>query len=193
MTLDKHVFVSSGKSFRKAVTAIDNGEHFVLQMKDIEQKENGAQINCDGLVKTIIESKKPIPFLQKGDVIIATTGAKRSAFVFDGYPEKMVATQHFLILRAKEPLNLSANFIASVVNMPKSKASLNQYSTGSYQSMHSVKSLSKLPFPTMTKIEQDQFLKLEIEVTEEKAILQELIEQRETQLASLLSEYISND
>lgn len=193
MTLDKHVFVSSGKSFRKAVTAIDDGEHFVLQMKDIEQKENGVQINCDGLVKTIIESKQPIPFLQKGDVIIATTGAKRSAFVFDGYPEKMVATQHFLILRAKDPFNLSANFIASVVNMPTSKASLNQYSTGSYQSMYSVKSLSKLPFPTMTKIEQEQFLELEMEVTEEKAILQKLIEQREKQLASLLSEYISNE
>jgi hypothetical protein len=59
--------------------------------------------------------------------------------------------------------------------------------------MYSVKSLSKLPFPTMTKIEQEQFLELEMEVTEEKATLQKLIEQRETQLASLLSEYISNE
>lgn len=193
MALDKHVFVSSGKSFRKAVSALDNGEHFVLQMKDIEQKENGVQINYDGLVKTNIESKKPLSFLQKGDVIIATTGAKRNAFVFDGYPEKMVATQHFLILRAKDPLALSAHFVASVINMPSSQTWLNQYSSGSYQSMLSVKLLSKLPFPTMTKTEQEQFLKLETEVTEEKAILLKLIEQRETQLASLLSEYISND
>lgn len=190
MTLSKYLKISSGRSFRGAIKSVADGQHRVIQMRDIEWDDDEYHLKTNDFIKTEIKSNRAISVLQNGDILMSSKGSLLRAFILKDIPENTVCTQHFFILTPNEPKNISAEFIIAIINMPVNQRWLNKRSSGSYQKMLTQKTLSEMPFPAMSLVEQTEFLKLCSEAKEEKKLLMQLIENRDKQLASLIDEYV---
>ncbi|MDO6487907.1 restriction endonuclease subunit S [Colwellia sp. 6_MG-2023] len=191
MTLSSHVKISSGRSFRGAIKSTPNGPHHVIQLRDIESDGDEYCIKTDDLIKTEIKTNRKIPFLSNGDILVSSKGSTLRAYILKNIPESTVCTQHFFLLTPDKAI--LPEFIIAIINLPTSQRYIHQHSSGSYQKMLTLTTLSKMPFPEMSLAEQQQFIELCNKTKEEKLIMMRMIENREKQLASLVSEYTHDD
>lgn len=180
----------NGKFFRKKIRRASNGEHFVIQLRDIEKDKRGSWLNLSKVVKTNIKTKGQLDYLQKGDVLIAIKGIKKHGFLLDKVPIHTVASQHFLILRSPDTKKILPEFIEYIVNSPESQRWFSRKCSGSYQSTLSRETLEKMPFPNVAFEEQQKIVALIREARAEKNLLLDLIENREKQVKAYATKII---
>jgi len=191
MTLDSHVKISSGRSFRGAIKSISDGPHYVIQLRNIECEGDEYHINTDDIIKTEIKTNRKIAFLSDGDILVSSKGSTFRAYILKNIPQNTVCTQHFFLLTPDK--KILPEFITAIINLPVNQRWLHQRSSGSYQTMLTLATLSKMPFPEMSLVQQQQFIELCKQVKEEKTIMKQMVENTEKQLASLVSEYTHDE
>lgn len=186
------IIVKNGKFFREKLKNAESGKEFVIQLRDIVKNERGTYLSLSNIVRTNISTKGKTEYLKNGDVLITIKGVKKYAFMLDKIPRRIVASQHFLILRSPGKQIVLPEFIEHIVNSPVGQRFLLRKSNGSgYLSTLKKKILEELPFPAISIEDQRKIVALIKEVRAEKNLLLDLIENREQQLKAHITKILN--
>jgi restriction endonuclease S subunit len=121
--------VQAGHPFRGSVPAVAGGNAFVLQMRDVTP---AGGIAWHQLVQTQIDTRKPVHWLQRGDVVFVARGARNYAVCVAEVPVAAVCSQYFFVLRITSPL-LLPEFLAWQINRLPAQRYLASNAEGSDQ------------------------------------------------------------
>jgi len=184
------ISVDNGKFFRKRVKREPFGESFVIQLRDFERNASGNSLDMSQVIRTNDTSIKKSDYLKKGDVLVTVKGVNKHALLLKDVPTKTVVTQHLLILRSPDTLKILPEFIEFIVNSDESQRWFDRKCGGTYSSILNKETLLDLPFPNITIEKQKKIIELANEVKEERALLLELIDNRDLQLKAYTARLI---
>jgi len=187
------VGVKNGKFFRKRVKREAFGESFVIQLRDFERNTSGNSLDMSQVIRTNDTSIKKSDYLKKGDVLVTVKGVNKHALLLKDVPTKTVVTHHLLILRSPDTLRILPEFIEFIVNLDESQRWFDRKCGGTYSSILNKDTLLELPFPNITIEKQKKIIELANEIKEERALLLELINNRDLQLKAYTARLIRED
>ncbi len=182
-TISSYLDVSSGRSFRGAIKSSENSTHKVIQIGDVQGKDNKLFIDFGSLIETEIKTSREVTCLEKGQVLIVAKGNDKHVVLLDIVPKGVVCTQHFLVLTPKSDTGITPEFIYYYLSSGFSKNWMQSNAGGSYQSSLSKATLEKMPFPDLSTEQQKVLTDLSISVECEVELHQKMIATRKAQLS----------
>lgn len=186
--ISKYVTVNSGRSFRGAIKSAKNSTHKVVQIGDIEFKNNKPVIAFETLIETDLQTTRQVTCLENGQVVIVAKGNEKHVILLGHVPENVVCTQHFLVLTPKKSEGITSEFLYYFLSSESSKNWIESNAGGSYQSSISKGTLEKLPFPELSLEQQQTYIDLSVSVELEVDLHQKMIAVRQAQLNGALDE-----
>lgn len=183
-SLGSLVEVQAGHPFRGSVPAVEGGNAFALQMRDIAP-DGG--VDWKGLVQTRIDGRKHPEWLQRGDVLFVARGARNYAVCLQDVPKPVVCSQYFFLLRVKSPA-LLPDFLAWQINRAPAQRYLASNAEGSDQLSIRRGVLENLPLVVPPLEKQRLAVALAEKAVVEKKLLEQLIRNRQQQLDALAHE-----
>jgi restriction endonuclease S subunit len=174
--------IQSGHPFRGSVAPVPGGNAYALQMRDISPD---GEVAWSGVVQTRIEGRRAPEWLQPGDVVFVTRGARNFALCLREVPLPAVCSQYFFLLRAKKPKRLLPEFLAWQINGAPAQRYLASNAEGSDQLSIRRGVLENLPMVLPAVEEQRRIVALAAAALREKKVLEALIQNRQRQLDAL--------
>jgi restriction endonuclease S subunit len=123
--------VSTGYSFREAITENLLGDSFILQAKDVDPASSITERTT--LMKAQLNGKGEGSVLQKNDVILTNRASRSGAFsaaVFQGSERRVVASLSVFIIRLTDE-SITAEYLAAYFNNALGQNALRAITTGS--------------------------------------------------------------
>lgn len=177
--------VQAGHPFRGSVPAVEGGNAYALQMRDVTP---AGGIGWGGLVRTQIDVRnKPPQWLQPGDIVFVARGARNYAVCVHEVPVPAVCSQYFFLLRIKSP-GLLPDFLAWQINRPPAQRYLASNAEGSDQLSIRRGVLEALPVAVPPIAQQRTIVALAEAAQQESEQLQALVRNRQQQLDALATE-----
>jgi restriction endonuclease S subunit len=174
--------VRTGWTFSKAIESKQDGTFQVIQLRDV-QDFGLSGLNWGAIVKTDIESSRPIKTLQDNEILLVAKGHMKKAVRLTSLPDNVVANQHFLIVTVKDQNKLLPEYLEVYLNSSPVQNWFTNSSTSSYQNTLTKKRLLELKLPLDLPIEQQKALvELNASIKKEKYLQQLLSKQREQEL-----------
>jgi len=186
--LSQLVDLKAGYPFRGAVPTVDNGNAHVVQMRDVAFDTGVA---WPGLTRTLITGRKGPEWLAAGDILFIARGAQNFAVHLDSVPCEAVCSQYFFQLRIRRPERLLAEFLAWQINSLPVQRYLTANAQGSAQLGISRSVLEAAPIAVPAIDTQRRIAALASASSQEKHLLQALIENRARQLDALAIQFHS--
>lgn len=118
--------IHSGHQSRKAIVALPDGSHRLLQLRDFSERK---EINLDHLVRFTPEKAPSDLELQEGDVLFNAKGAVNFAVALTSVHEPTLAAAYFFIVRPRQGLILPA-YLAWYLNQEPAQLAIRRQ-TGS--------------------------------------------------------------
>lgn len=184
-TLGELAEIRAGHPFRGAILEDPMGAVRVVQMKDVA---TSGDIDWSGVVRTDIESKKPLESLMVGDVLFASRGTRFYAACIDSVPGLAVCSPHFFHLRLRSPDRVLPRFLTWQINQPPIQQVLQQFAEGSSQLSIRRGVLERLSIALPAIEKQATIVQLVQHAQHEKEVLSQLIQNRERQLAAIAAQ-----
>ncbi|XYJ09378.1 restriction endonuclease subunit S [Telluria sp. B2] len=181
--------VQAGHPFRSGVPFVENGNAYALQMRDLNP---GGDVAWDGLVRTEVDTRKPIQWLEPGDVIFVARGTRNYAVCLREVPKPTVCSPYFFLVRIKSPA-LLPEFLAWQINRTPAQRYLAGSAEGTDQLSIRRPVLEALPLAIPPLSQQQLIVALAEAAVHEERRLQALIHNRHKQLDALAFALITNN
>lgn len=175
------VEVKAGHPFRGSVPPSEDGNAFVLQMRDLT---DDGDVRWNALVRTQLDERKEIQWLRQGDIVFVARGARNYAVCLPEVPKPVVCSQYFFVLRPSSP-NLLPEFLAWQINRAPAQRFLAANAEGSDQLSIRRGVLESLPIAIPPVEKQHLIVALADAAKHEKQQLESLIRNRQQQLDAL--------
>ena len=180
--LGQLVELRAGHPFRGAVPYAENGNGYVIQMRDVA-RDSG--VSWPNLVRTRIQSRKTPDWLAPGDILFVARGTQNFALYLDDVPRQAVSSQYFFQLRVRQPAQLLSEFLAWQINSLPCQRHLAANAQGSSQLGIPRAVLEALPLAIPAVDTQKRLISLATAAHQEAHRLQALIHNRARQLDAL--------
>jgi len=180
--------IRQGYPFRGAIADVPRGPVAVVQMKDLSPL--GLK-SCDDLIRTEISSRREPDWLREHDIIFAARGTSNYACAVAGIPPQTVCSPHLYVIRVNQPvLQLLPEFLAWQFNQRPIQRYLAQSAEGSVQLSirRSVLVQAEIRVPSIEQ--QRTIVALGRLATNERNLLQAMIRNRETELATIAEQLL---
>lgn len=174
--------VRSGYPFRGSIEESAGGEVLAVQMKDVDVEEG---VRWLGVTRTSLLGRKEPDWLQAGDVLFVSKGARFYAVCIDEPPSRAVCSPHFYHLQVAPSGSLLPAFLAWQINQPPFQRQLQQAAEGSSQLSIRRPVLESLALSVPPLADQHRIVELAELARQERRALHRLIQNRERQLQAL--------
>lgn len=175
-------FVSAGYPLRGAVDALPTGDVAVIQMRNVDPDSG---IDWAQARRVTLPSKRETSFLSPGEIIFTTRGARNLALALDVIPGKAVCSPHFFVIRVKNPVRLTPEFLAWQMNQLPAQQHFQREATGSHILNIRREAIENLPLAIPSLARQQAITALAKAASAERAALTKLINNRNQQLETI--------
>ena len=184
VTLCKIADIRSGHPFRGTVKQYEDGDVHVVQVRDTEAT---GDINQNSMVKTKLSTKKQPDWLQNGDVLFVSKGAKHYSVIVENVLESTLCSPHFFVVRLKpEFLHVvMPDFLCWQLNQQAAQRYFKATAEGSMYLSIRRQVLENVPIKVLKLEKQTQLAALHRCGVREQKVLQKLIENRQQQLDAI--------
>lgn len=174
--------VSAGYPFRGAVDELGAGDIAVIQMRNVDPDTG---IDWAEARRVTLPSKRETSFLSQGEIIFTTRGARNLALALDMIPGKAVCSPHFFVIRVKDPVCLTPEFLAWQMNQLPAQRYFQREATGSHILNIRREAIENLPVAVPSVARQQAIIALTKAASAERAALTQLISNRNQQLEAI--------
>lgn len=171
-----------GYPFREAIEAVAGGSVAVVQMKDVST--SGA-MDWDAVVVTELTGRREPDWLATGDILFVARGNNYYAAALESVPPRSLCGPHLYHLRLISTSKVLPGFLAWQINQPPIQRLLRKSAEGSSQLSIRRAELEALPIRVPSIAAQESIIRLASAASSERALLQQLILNRERQLSAL--------
>lgn len=171
--------ISAGYPFRGKIDELPDGEVAVIQMRNADP---AAGIDWPNLSRVELPRTSAKAFLTKGDVILSTRGGRNIAYYIEERQEQVVCSPHFFVIRAKRQAILP-EFLVWQLNQKPAQDHFAAGATGSYILNLKREVVEHLRIVIPPLAEQKRIAELDAAAKVERAILTQLIENRNVEMA----------
>lgn len=179
VTIREVADVLAGHPIRGAVQEIPGGDVAVVQLRNV-QPDSG--IDWSSVTRSRLTGRREPDWLRPGDVIFAARGHRNVAALVESPPDRAVCSPHFFLLRVKHPGNVLPEFLAWQINSSDAQRYFAQAATGSNITSIRRQDLEAMPVPLPPLERQRLLARLGQAVRRERALLEQLIRNREREL-----------
>lgn len=179
------VRVRAGYPFRGSVEEVEDGDALAVQMKDVDVE---AGVNWPGAIRTSLAGRKEPDWLQAGDVLFVSKGARFYAVCIDDPPDRAVCSPHFFHLQVAAGQQLLPAFLAWQINQPPFQRQVLQAAEGSSQLSIRRPVLESLTLSMPSLAVQQRIVEIDELARQERRALHRMIQNRELQLQALAEE-----
>lgn len=183
------VDVQAGHPFRGSVPLVEAGNAYALQMRDLSPS---GDVTWEGLIRTAVDTGKPVQWLEPGDVVFVARGARNYAVCLRDVPGPTVCSPNFFLLRVKSP-TLLPEFLAWQINRAPAQRYLASNAEGSDQLSIRRPVLEAMPLAVPPLHQQQIIVSLTEAVVREERQLHALIRNRQQQLDALALALFSHE
>lgn len=176
------VSLTGGYSFRGSIEESAQGDALAVQMKDVDP-DRGVDWRC--VTRTLLPGRKQPNWLQSGDVLFVSRGARFHATCIDEPPQPAVCSPNFYLLRVMPGKPLMPAFLAWQINQPPFQRQLQQAAEGSGQLSIRRPVLESLPLCVPTLADQQRIVTLVDLARQERRTFHQLIHNRDHQIQML--------
>jgi hypothetical protein len=173
--------ISAGHPLRSAVDDFAAGDTGVIQMRNVDP-ETG--IDWDSVSRVELPPARRIEFLNPGDVIFSTRGARTYAVAVGATPFPAVCSPHFFVLRVRG-VAVEPRFLAWQINQAPAQEYLQREATGSHILNIRREVIERLEIVVPSPARQAAIVAFAEEAIREKRLLSALIENRQQQINAL--------
>lgn len=169
--------------FRGSVEPHAAGDALAVQLKDVKP---GEQPDWEKMTRTRLSGRKPYPFLQQDDILLAIRGSRYFAVHLERIPEPAVASPHFFVVRIKHDGVLPA-YVAWICSYGSAQQYWAAQETGSAQRNLKRADIESLPFalPLPALVLQRQFVEVMQRIHRHKQLSQHMAQADEALLHAL--------
>ncbi len=180
-TLAEVAEIAAGHPLRSGVDEFPPGETGVIQMRNVDSE---AGIDWANVSRIELPPARRIEFLNQGDVIFSTRGARTYAVALVPVPFPAVCSPHFFVVRVRGPA-VEPRFLAWQINQAPAQEYLQREATGSHilNIRREVIERLEIMIPSLTR--QAAIVAFAEEAIREKRLLSALIENRQQQMNAL--------
>lgn len=182
--------VQAGHPFRGSVQFVEIGNAYALQMRDLSL---GGVVAWDGLVRTEIDARKPIQWLEPGDVVFVARGTRNYAVCLTQVLKPTVCSPNFFLVRVKPSVLLLPEFLAWQINRAPAQRYLASNAEGSDQLSIRRPVLEALSIVVPPLSQQRLIVSLADAAVHEERHLHALIHNRQKQLDALAFALVTNN
>lgn len=183
------VDVKAGHPFRGSVPLVEAGNAYALQMRDLSPR---GDITWEGLIRTAVDTAKPVQWLEPGNVVFVARGTRNYAVCIQDVPKPTVCSPNFFLLRIKSP-TLLPEFLAWQINRAPAQRYLASNAEGSDQLSIRRPVLEAMPLAVPPLHQQQLIVSLAEAAVHEERQLHALIRNRQQQLDALALALFSNE
>lgn len=181
--LHRLITLRGGFAFRTAIPEVLNGGAWAVQLRDFRQ---GQGPNW----KTIIETKLPRElseqeWLESGDILIASRGARFFAALMEDVPPRTVASGQFMIIKVKDADVLDPAFLAWQLNQAPAQAWFDGNARGAVLRSLTRDVIERVTIAIPPLAFQKSVANLAQLAKRERAVMEEIIRIRAAQLNSV--------
>jgi hypothetical protein len=180
--------IRTGFTFREASSGKQSGEILGLQIRDIR---NVKVIDPDHLSVINWQGSDQLPTLMPGEVVLAAKGSYNRAALFLGQQHQVIPSSQLLVLSVRDKGSISPSFLCWVLNYPETQRRMAEFQSGTNIFSISKKALQALTIPLPSRQVQDQILRLDALLDEERRVTEALIDNRETQVQGVVQQLLS--
>lgn len=174
--------LKSGHPFRGTIDESADGNALAVQMKDVEPATG---VDWASVTRTTLAGRKQPDWLQAGDILFASRGARFYAVCIDEPPSPAVCSPQFFLLKVASHAPLLPAFLAWQINQPPFQRQLQQAAEGSSQLSIRRPVLEALALSLPSLADQQRIVALADLARQERHALETLIHHRERQLQAL--------
>lgn len=175
-TLKTIAAIQMGYPFRSRLDRADNGNTFVIQMKDID---DNSRLQTSDLVPVDLPQLKGDHQVQKGDILFRSRGRANTAALIDVQLDRAVAAAPLLRLRP-DPEKVLPAYLVWYINQPQAQAYLERQASGTISRMINKKAVADMPIDLPPLDRQRQITALADLAGREQDLLRRLAEKRQT-------------
>ncbi|MGO8377699.1 restriction endonuclease subunit S [Rhizobium ruizarguesonis] len=173
--------ITAGHPLRSSVDEFSAGDTGVIQMRNVDP-ETG--VDWPSVSRVELPPARRIDYLDPGDVIFSTRGARTYAIALDAVPFPAVCSPHFFVLRIRDPA-VESQFLAWQINQAAAQEYLQREATGSHILNIRREVIERLEIVIPPLQRQAAIVAFAKEATREKSLLSALIENRQQQINAL--------
>ena len=174
----------TGYPFRGAIEPVEGGTVAVVQIKDVSPSQ---AVTWDAVVRTELTGRRAPEWLASGDILLVARGNRYYAVALDTVPDRAICGPHLYHLRLKGGAEILPQFIAWQINQPPIQRLLSQAAEGSNQLSIRRAELEALPISVPALAVQEHIVRLAEVAERERALLNQLVRNRERQMSALAS------
>lgn len=174
--------LQAGHPFRTTVEEVPDGDVLVVQMKDVGPDIGVAWASA---IRTRLVGRKHPDWIEQGDILFATKGARFYAVCAEAPPGLAVCVPAFFRLRVHAADQVDPAFLAWLINQPPCQRQLLQAAEGSSQLSIRRPVLEQLALCIPAIEEQRRIVALAELAQRERRALHRLIDNRDQQLQAI--------
>lgn len=179
--------VKAGHPFRGKIPEDEQGEVWVIQVRDID---SDGQILWDQLIRTNITGRKAPQFMEAGDVVFIARGQKHLAACVKAIDRPVVCAPHFFHIRVDRPNELCPKFLSWQLNQQATQRYFRQSAEGSAQISIRREIIEKVELTVPSMHKQRLLAELGERAIEEKQLFTQLIANREKQINAIAKQIL---
>ena len=184
MILREVAEIAAGHPLRSGVDELPAGDTGVIQMRNVDPDTG---VDWASVSRVELPPARRIEFLNPGDVIFSTRGARTYAVALGAPPFPVVCSPHFFVLRIRG-VAIEPRFLAWQINQAPAQEYLQREATGSHilNIRREVVERMEIVIPSLAR--QAAIVAFAESVAREKRLLFALIENRQQQMNALAAE-----
>lgn len=180
--------IRSGYTFRKGIEEVPDGQIQVVQIKDIS--ENG-KLSINDLIRTNLPEMRGDYFINKGDVLFVSRGAKKQAIAIKTELENTIVGYQFFILTPKN--TVISEYLAYFLNQKSAQRYIEEHSAGSNVTIITKEFFGNLEVIVPPLEIQEKIVKISELAGKETELLNSIKEKREKLVEALLQKIIQSE
>lgn len=179
--LTEVAYIAAGHPLRSAVDDFPAGDTGVIQMRNVDPD---AGVDWSSVARVELPPARRTEFLNAGDVIFSTRGARTYAVALGSAPYPAVCSPHFFVLRIRNEA-VVPEFLAWQINQVPAQEYLQREATGSHILNIRREVIERLEIVIPPRARQDAIVAFAEAAAREKRLLAGLIENRQQQMNAL--------
>lgn len=181
--------IAAGHPLRSAVDDFPAGDTGVIQMRNVDPE---AGVDWSSVARVELPPARRIEFLNTGDVIFSTRGARTYAVALGSAPFPAVCSPHFFVLRIRSEA-VDPAFLAWQINQAPTQEYLQREATGSRILNIRREVIERLEIVIPSRAQQAAIVAFADAAAHEKRLLTGLIENRQQQMNALAAKLRAYD
>ena len=190
LSLQSLAQIAAGYPFRGSINELPLGNVAVIQMAEVGSVEG---VDWTRLPKVALPSGRAVNFLEAGDVIFTTRGARNYAVALETVRAPAVCSPQLFVIRVDDRQILAPTFLAWQINQQPGQRYLRKGAEGSNQLSIRRQILAAMPFTVPPIRQQHQAVELARLALRERTIHEALLQNRERHLRMIANRLLEID